>query len=84
MIKGLSIGRNVHYVYKQNAIRAAIIIGIRDAEKGIVNLRVLLDYPNDIPQTISGGAPVADLNENFVPFDSDGSKIRTWHFPEKS
>ena len=85
MIKGLAIGRNVHYVYKPGDIRAAIITGIRDEEKGTVNLRVLLDVPLDVEYSKTNiGYRTADLDENFVPFDSTGTKQRTWRFPEKS
>lgn len=78
-VKGLSLSRLVHYVYKQGVECAALIVQVRN-EEGLVDLHVW--FPINVHHIV-GFDEVSEVMECNVPFSSE-AKPRTWHFPEKS
>lgn len=78
-VKGLVLGRAVHYVYKKDVECAAIIIKIRN-EDGLVDLHIW--FPITVHH-IASFNEVSEIMECNVPFSSY-PQPRTWHFPEKT
>lgn len=74
MIKGLAIGRMVHYVPPSGPmpIQAAIVASIKDADRGVVGLHV---FPH-------GTSYFASEVSYFDPNGGEGPR-NTWHWPEK-
>lgn len=80
-MKGLQIGRIVHFVLRNGEHRAAMIVKIVNLELGIVNLTVFTDWGNDGTIYDTRGM----VHEQSVPFgDQPLTQVaRTWHWPEK-
>lgn len=78
-MKGLAIGRMVHYVLPDKQHRAAIVVRVHDAEAGLVNLTVFTDWANDGRYFDTRGTVHVQCAEH----DAAAEKIRTWHWPEK-
>lgn len=84
-IKGLSIGRIVHFVLPdgpgKGEHRPAIIVNIWDKASGKVNLQVFMDGSNDVP-TYYRDDYAPDTKWETSVHHSDTHEPRTWHFPE--
>lgn len=77
-IQGLGIGRDVHFVNQFGIHCAAKVVSIRNEERGDVDLVV---WPARTDTFYD--SRVDNSYERFVPFSSDSTKFKTWHFPEK-
>ena len=68
--KGLTVGRNCHYVTRQGLHLAAIVADVEHREGGIITLAVFDPHANGV---------------NFydrVPYDPSGQQIGSWHYIE--
>ena len=76
-LPGLQIGRRVHYITRNGVHCAADVLRIIDEEKGIVNLHVLVDLPEE-----DGPNALPFFRAHNVQF-SRFPKVETWHWPER-
>jgi hypothetical protein len=95
-VKGLTEGRVVHYVLRQNMTRPAgakppghrPAIVVRDWDEGkegpgTVNLQVFLDGTNDRDQGTVEETSRGIAWRTSVPFSAE-PKPGTWHWPERT
>lgn len=68
---GLTVGRMVHFVVKDDVHRAAIIVNVLDANKGICDLFVFTAPKDERPNFTYAGAWYAE-----------GKYNSTWHWME--
>jgi hypothetical protein len=78
-MKGLTIGRVVHYVLPDKQHRPAMVVRVHDQESGLINVTVFTDWSNDGKFFDTRGI----VHAQCVEHDPTGEKIRTWHWPEK-
>lgn len=71
-MKGLGVGRIVHYVDVNGDHLAAIVTEIIDPEEGRVNLSVF--------NVMVGSPPIERLRR--VPHSVEGQMVYSWHWPE--
>lgn len=88
-MKGLGIGRVVHFVMSNGCHRPAIVVEVWDKDKGIVNLQVFTDGTNDFI-----GLDIEHYSESYCKAIETGLIWRTsvlynpeyspgsWHWPE--
>lgn len=79
-MKGLIIGKIVHYVTVGKGERPAIITSVRNKEKGIVDLQVFGNTNN------RGEMSFGERNlrwETEVPYDWGGIFEPSWHWIEE-
>lgn len=76
-MKGLGIGRVVHYVLLSGKHRPAIVVEVWDKEAGVINLQVFTDSANDGAE-MSGNL----VWRTSVKYDATGLTPNTWHWPE--
>lgn len=79
-IKGLAVGRIVHYVLiggpHEGDHRPAIVVRCwNEYDPGMVNLQVFTDGAND-------GQAESFIWQTSIHHDPDEKKPGTWHFPE--
>ena len=84
-----SIGQIVHFVpMNVDTCQAAIIVGVEDEEKGVVNLVVFFDPPETIfdssgpPENRTRSVDVHFRRVTEVPW-SGFADTEFWHWPER-
>ena len=70
-MKGLAIGRIVHYVGTDREHAPAIVTRVVDLEKGIINLTVFPDLEEP-------------YFRYEVPYKETTEKASSWHWPEQA
>lgn len=79
VIKGLAIGRIVHYTMPSGAIRPALIVHVWN-EQGSVNLQVFTD--SDQQGTVNDRLP-CPWYQTSVSYSNDPLAIGTWRMAER-
>lgn len=72
-MKGLGIGRVVHFVMNNGEHRPAFVVRVWDKENGTVNLQVFTDGFNDNAAFVEW--------QTSVPYFED-QRPYSWHWPE--
>jgi len=78
-MKGLGLGRIVHYVMPNGEHRAAIVTKVSDKEAGIVCLHVFVMFA----EAVQGWQSTSPNAGNAISVDySETPETDTWHWPE--
>jgi hypothetical protein len=75
MMKNLTEGRNVHYVDHKGAHRAAMVTGIRDKARGLVDLYIFTNQQDALGRGITH-------HMSGIDYDAETKKPNTWHWLE--
>jgi len=80
---GLTEGRIVHFVIRENEHRAAMIVRVWNKTSGVVNLNVFTDWYNDVK---NGDGSKLQSGDMWIPSCeySENCEVNTWHWIEKA